>query len=40
MDRAISSGQVEDGNLMVLGGFAQAGDFAGAVAVRRHGGRD
>ncbi|MGX1546548.1 3-oxoacyl-[acyl-carrier-protein] synthase III C-terminal domain-containing protein [Streptomyces adustus] len=37
--RAIRSRQVEDDALVVLGGFAHAGDFAGAVAVRWHGGR-
>jgi 3-oxoacyl-[acyl-carrier-protein] synthase-3 len=40
LDRAVRSGQVEDGDLIVLGGFAHAGDFAGAAAVRWHGGRD
>ncbi|MFB7337525.1 3-oxoacyl-[acyl-carrier-protein] synthase III C-terminal domain-containing protein [Streptomyces adustus] len=39
LDRATRSRQVEDGALVVLGGFAHAGDFAGAVAVRWHGGR-
>ncbi|BAC69084.1 3-oxoacyl-ACP synthase [Streptomyces avermitilis] len=39
LDRAIRSRQVEDGDLVVLGGFAHAGDFAGATAVRWHGGR-
>jgi 3-oxoacyl-[acyl-carrier-protein] synthase-3 len=39
LDRAIGSGQVKDGDLVVLGGFAHAGDFAGATAVRWHGGR-
>ncbi|KUN88893.1 3-oxoacyl-ACP synthase [Streptomyces bungoensis] len=39
LDRAIRSGEVKDGDLVVLGGFAHAGDFAGAAAVRWHGGR-
>ncbi|WP_406376334.1 3-oxoacyl-ACP synthase [Streptomyces sp. NBC_00647] len=39
LDRAIRSGQVKDGDLVVVGGFAHAGDFAGAAAVRWHGGQ-
>ncbi|MGW7268232.1 3-oxoacyl-ACP synthase III family protein [Streptomyces sp. NPDC054842] len=39
LDRAVRSGQVEDGDLVVLGGFAHAGDFAGAAAIRWRGGR-
>ncbi|WRZ88389.1 3-oxoacyl-ACP synthase [Streptomyces sp. NBC_01007] len=39
LDDAIRSGQVKDGDLVVLGGFAHAGDFAGGAAVRWHGGR-
>ncbi|TQJ85292.1 3-oxoacyl-ACP synthase III family protein [Streptomyces sp. SLBN-31] len=39
LDHAVRSQQVEDGDLVVLGGFAHAGDFAGAAAVRWHGGR-
>ncbi|MCT9006861.1 3-oxoacyl-ACP synthase III family protein [Streptomyces rhizosphaerihabitans] len=39
LDHAIRSGQVKDGDLVVLGGFAHAGDFAGGAAVRWHGGR-
>ncbi|GAB1645734.1 3-oxoacyl-ACP synthase III family protein [Krasilnikovia sp. MM14-A1259] len=34
LDRAIRQGRVGDGDLVVLGGFAHAGDFAGAAAVR------
>ncbi|MFF7635249.1 3-oxoacyl-ACP synthase III family protein [Kitasatospora sp. NPDC008050] len=34
LDRAIRSGQVKGGDLVVLGGFAHAGDFAGAAAIR------
>ncbi|MFC5033573.1 3-oxoacyl-ACP synthase III family protein [Streptomyces fildesensis] len=37
LDHAIRSGHVKDGSLVVLGGFAHAGDFAGAAAVRWHG---
>ncbi|TQK42582.1 3-oxoacyl-[acyl-carrier-protein] synthase-3 [Streptomyces sp. SLBN-118] len=36
LDRAIHSQHVKDGDLVVLGGFAHAGDFAGAVAIRWH----
>jgi 3-oxoacyl-[acyl-carrier-protein] synthase-3 len=39
LDHAITSGRVNDGDLVVLGGFAHAGDFAGAAAVRWSGGR-
>ncbi|MEY9947669.1 3-oxoacyl-ACP synthase III family protein [Kitasatospora sp. GAS1066B] len=39
LDRAIRSGQVADGDLVVLGGFAHAGDYAGAAAIRWGGGR-
>ncbi|MFF4535277.1 3-oxoacyl-ACP synthase III family protein [Streptomyces aureus] len=39
LDDAVASGRVKDGDLVVLGGFAHAGDFAGAAAVRWHGGR-
>lgn len=39
LDHAIASGRVKDGDLVVLGGFAHAGDFAGAAAVRWSGGR-
>jgi 3-oxoacyl-[acyl-carrier-protein] synthase-3 len=34
LDRAIQAGQVKDGDLLVLGGFAHAGDFAGAAAIQ------
>lgn len=34
LDRAVRAGRVRDGDLVVLGGFAHAGDFAGAAAVR------
>jgi 3-oxoacyl-[acyl-carrier-protein] synthase-3 len=37
LDRAVRSGQVHAGDLVVLGGFAHAGDFAGAAAVRWQG---
>ncbi|MCU7728506.1 ketoacyl-ACP synthase III family protein [Actinoplanes sp. KI2] len=37
LDRAVRSGQVHPGDLVVLGGFAHAGDFAGAAAVRWQG---
>jgi 3-oxoacyl-[acyl-carrier-protein] synthase-3 len=39
LDRAIRSGRVHDGDLVVLGGFAHAGDFAGAAAIRWQQGR-
>ncbi|MET7900666.1 3-oxoacyl-[acyl-carrier-protein] synthase III C-terminal domain-containing protein [Streptomyces sp. NPDC005336] len=38
LDHAIRTGRVPDGGLVVLGGFAHAGDFAGAAAIRWHGG--
>jgi 3-oxoacyl-[acyl-carrier-protein] synthase III len=34
LDRAISNGQLESGDVVVMAGFAHAGDFAGAAAVR------
>jgi 3-oxoacyl-[acyl-carrier-protein] synthase-3 len=34
LDRAVRSGRVRDGDLVVLAGFAHAGDFAGAAAIR------
>ncbi|GAB2724385.1 ketoacyl-ACP synthase III family protein [Kitasatospora kifunensis] len=34
LDRAIRSGKVKEGDTLVLGGFAHAGDFAGATAIR------
>lgn len=34
LDDAVRSGQVRDGALVVLAGFAHAGDFAGATAIR------
>jgi 3-oxoacyl-[acyl-carrier-protein] synthase III len=39
LDRAISDGQLKAGDLVMMAGFAHAGDFAGAAAVR-WGGRD
>ena len=39
LDRAISDGQVQAGDVVMMAGFAHAGDFAGAAAVR-WGGRD
>ncbi|MFE1752967.1 3-oxoacyl-ACP synthase III family protein [Streptomyces anandii] len=39
LDHAVRSGHVADGDLVMLAGFAHAGDFAGAAAVRWHGGR-
>lgn len=39
LDRAISEGQVKAGEVVMMAGFAHAGDFAGAAAVR-WGGRD
>jgi 3-oxoacyl-[acyl-carrier-protein] synthase-3 len=39
LDHAVRSGRVKDGDLVVLAGFAHAGDFAGAAAVRWHGGQ-
>jgi 3-oxoacyl-[acyl-carrier-protein] synthase-3 len=38
-DRAVSTGQVKSGDLVLMAAFAHAGDFAGAAAVR-WGGRD
>ncbi|MGF1428385.1 3-oxoacyl-ACP synthase III family protein [Kitasatospora sp. LaBMicrA B282] len=34
LDRALRAGRVQDGDLVVLGGFAHAGDYAGAAAIR------
>jgi 3-oxoacyl-[acyl-carrier-protein] synthase-3 len=34
LDRAVQDGTVKDGMLVMLAGFAHAGDFAGAAAVR------
>jgi 3-oxoacyl-[acyl-carrier-protein] synthase-3 len=34
LDRAISNGQVQAGDVVVMAAFAHAGDFAGAAAVR------
>jgi 3-oxoacyl-[acyl-carrier-protein] synthase III len=39
LDRAISEGRVEAGDVIMMAAFAHAGDFAGAAAVR-WGGRD
>ncbi len=39
LDRAISDGQVKNGDLVMMAAFAHAGDFAGAAAIR-WGGRD
>jgi 3-oxoacyl-[acyl-carrier-protein] synthase-3 len=39
LDRAISQGQLEAGDVVMMAAFAHAGDFAGAAAVR-WGGRD
>ncbi|MEE2854507.1 MAG: 3-oxoacyl-[acyl-carrier-protein] synthase III C-terminal domain-containing protein [Actinomycetota bacterium] len=39
LDRAISDGQLEAGDMVLMAAFAHAGDFAGAAAVR-WGGRD
>jgi 3-oxoacyl-[acyl-carrier-protein] synthase-3 len=39
LDHAVRSGRVKAGDLVVLAGFAHAGDFAGAAAVRWHGGQ-
>jgi 3-oxoacyl-[acyl-carrier-protein] synthase III len=39
LDRAISDGQLNAGDVVLMAGFAHAGDFAGAAAVR-WGGRD
>lgn len=37
LDEAVGDGRVADGDLVVLAGFAHAGDFAGAAAIRWHG---
>lgn len=37
LDHAAATGQIPDGALVVLGGFAHAGDYAGAVAIRWEG---
>lgn len=34
LDRAVRAGQVKDGDLVVMAGFAHAGDFAAAAAMR------
>lgn len=34
LDRAISEGQLKSGDVVMMSGFAHAGDFAGAAAVR------
>ena len=34
LDRAIADGQVKAGDMVMMAGFAHAGDFAGAAAVR------
>jgi 3-oxoacyl-[acyl-carrier-protein] synthase-3 len=34
LDRAISDGQIESGDVIMMAAFAHAGDFAGAAAVR------
>ncbi|GAA2790024.1 3-oxoacyl-[acyl-carrier-protein] synthase III C-terminal domain-containing protein [Kitasatospora paracochleata] len=34
LDRAVRSGRLAAGDLVVLGGFAHAGDYAGAAAIR------
>jgi 3-oxoacyl-[acyl-carrier-protein] synthase-3 len=39
LDHAVRSGRVKDGDLVVLGGFAHAGDYAGAAAIRWNTGR-
>ena len=38
-DRAVSDGRVKAGDVVMMAGFAHAGDFAGAAAVR-WGGRE
>lgn len=38
LDHGIREGSVQDGELLMLAGFAHAGDFAGAAAVRWRGG--
>ncbi|MFC0598850.1 3-oxoacyl-ACP synthase III family protein [Streptomyces palmae] len=39
MDQALRAGRVKDGDLVVMSGFAHAGDFASAAAVRWNGNR-
>ncbi|TQC46651.1 3-oxoacyl-ACP synthase [Rhodococcus sp. WS4] len=39
LDQAIRTGTIADGSLLLLAGFAHAGDFAAAAAVRWHGDR-
>lgn len=39
LDQAVQEGKLTDGSLLVLGGFAHAGDFAGAAAIRWNGRR-
>jgi len=34
LDRAISEGQLDAGDVIMMAAFAHAGDFAGAAAVR------
>ncbi|HXO79057.1 MAG TPA: 3-oxoacyl-[acyl-carrier-protein] synthase III C-terminal domain-containing protein, partial [Mycobacterium sp.] len=34
LDRAISAGQLDAGDVIMMAAFAHAGDFAGAAAVR------
>jgi len=34
LDRAISDGQIGNGDVVMMAAFAHAGDFAGAAAVR------
>jgi 3-oxoacyl-[acyl-carrier-protein] synthase III len=34
LDRAITSAQLEAGDVIMMAAFAHAGDFAGAAAVR------
>ncbi|MFI0738199.1 3-oxoacyl-ACP synthase III family protein [Streptomyces sp. NPDC021100] len=38
LDHALREGRIPDGSLLMLAGFAHAGDFAGAAAVRWRGG--
>jgi 3-oxoacyl-[acyl-carrier-protein] synthase-3 len=38
IDHALRGGRIQDGDLVVAAGFAHAGDFAAAAAVRWHGG--
>jgi 3-oxoacyl-[acyl-carrier-protein] synthase-3 len=38
LDHLVRSGGLDDGDLVVLAGFAHAGDFAAAAALRWHGG--